>query len=73
MIKKAEELKEIYDHYVDKKDEVMKSTHSQVDDLFVVVGSKDTISPEQIIKPNIFPIKNFVNLNVKFNFKLLKP
>ena len=50
--KEAEQLKQIYNHYVDKKSEIMKNTQFKVEDIFTDVISKDTISTEQIRKLN---------------------
>ena len=52
--KQCEDLKEIYNHYLDKIKEIMTSTQLKVEDIFGDVISKDFISPEQITKPNIF-------------------
>ena len=52
--KEAEQLKQIYNHYVDKKSEIMKNTQFKVEDIFTDVISKDTISTEQITKLNNF-------------------
>ena len=49
--KEAEQLKQIYNHYVDKKSEIMKNTQLKVEDIFTVI-LKDTISTEQITKLN---------------------
>ena len=48
----AEQMKQIYNHYLDKKSEIMKKTQFKVEDLFTDVILKDTISPEQITKLN---------------------
>ena len=53
----AEQLKQIYNHYVDKKSEIMKNTQFKVEDIFTDVISKDTISSEQITKLNNFLAK----------------
>ena len=53
----AEQLKQIYNHYVDKKSEIMKNTQFKVEDVFGDVISKDSISPEQITKLNNFLAK----------------
>ena len=50
--KEAEQLKQIYNHYVDKKSEIMKNTQFKVEDIFSDCISKDTISTEQITKLN---------------------
>ena len=52
--KEAEQLKQICNHYVDKKSEIMKNTQFKVEDVFGDVISKDSISPEQITKLNNF-------------------
>ena len=48
--KEAEQLKQIYNHYVDKKSEIMKNTQFKVEDIFSDIISKDSISTEQITK-----------------------
>ena len=55
--KEAEQLKQIYNHYVDKKSEIMKNTQFKIEDIFSDVISKDTISTEQITKLNNFLAK----------------
>ena len=55
--KEALELKKIYNHYIDKRKEIMDSTKFKVEDIFGDVISKDTISNEQIIKLNNFLAK----------------
>ena len=55
--KEAEQLEQIYNHYVDKKSEIRKNTQFKVEDLFSDVVSKDTISTEQITKLNNFLAK----------------
>ena len=55
--KESEQLKQIYNHYVDKKSEIMKNTQFKVEDIFTDVISKDSISPEQITKLNNFSAK----------------
>ena len=52
--KEAEQLKQIYNHYVDEKSEIMKNTQFKVEDIFTDVILKDTISTEQITKLNNF-------------------
>ena len=53
----AEQLKQIHNHYVDKKSEIMKNTQFKVEDIFTDVISKDIISTEQITKLNNFLAK----------------
>ena len=55
--KEAMELKKIYNHYLDKRSEIMKITSFRVEDVFGDVISKDSISPEQITKLNNFLAK----------------
>ena len=55
--KEAQELKKIYNHYLDKRKEIMNSTSFKVEDIFGNVISKDSISPEQITKTNNFLAK----------------
>ena len=55
--KEGEQLKLIYNHYIDKRKEIMKSTQFKVEDVLTDVISKDTISSEQITKLNNFPAK----------------
>ena len=55
--KEADQLKQIYNHYVDKKSEIMKNTQFKVEDIFNEVINKDTISQEQIVKLNNFSAK----------------
>ena len=55
--KEGNQLKQIYNHYVDKKSEIMKKTSFKVEDIFNDVINKDTISQEQIIKLNNFLAK----------------
>ena len=52
--KEAEELKKIYNHYIDKRKEIMKNTQFRVEDIFGDVISKDNFSQEQITKLNSF-------------------
>ena len=53
----ARELKKIYNHYIDKRSEIMKNTSFKVEDVFVDVIGKDDFSQEQITKLNIFLAK----------------
>ena len=55
--KETDQLKQIYNHYIDKKSEIMKNTSFKVEDVFTDVISKDTISPEQITNLNNFLAK----------------
>ena len=55
--KEALELKKIYNHYIDKRSEIMKNTSFKVEDVFGDFISKDSITPEQITKLNNFLAK----------------
>ena len=55
--KEADQLKQIYNHYIDKKEEIMKNTSFKVEDVFNDIIHKATISPEQITKLNNFLAK----------------
>ena len=55
--KESLELKKIYIHYVDKREEIMNLTKFRVEDIFGDIVSKDSISPEQITKLNNFLAK----------------
>ena len=48
--KEAEELKKIYNHYIDKRKEILKNTEFKVEDVFGDIISKDNFSQEQITK-----------------------
>ena len=48
--KEAEQLKQISNHYVNKRIEIMNSTKFKVEEIFDNVISKDIISTEQITK-----------------------
>ena len=50
----ADELKEIYNHYLDKRKGIMKSTQFEVEDVFSDIISEVSISPEQTTEPNSF-------------------
>ena len=55
--KEANQLKEIYNHYIDKKSEIMKNTSFKVEEVFNDIIHKDIISQEQITKLNNFLAK----------------
>ena len=52
--REAQELKKIYNHYIDKRSEIMKNTSFKVEDVFGDVISKDNFNQEQITKLNNF-------------------
>ena len=53
----ASELKKIYNHYLDKREEIMTSTQFKVEDIFGYVIRKGFVSAEQITKSNNFLAK----------------
>ena len=55
--KEAQELKKIYNHYLNKRKEIMKNTQFKVEDVFGDTISKDNFSQEQITKLNNFLAK----------------
>ena len=55
--KEALELKKTYNHYIDKRKDIMDSTKFKVEDIFGDVISKESISPEQVTKLNNFLAK----------------
>ena len=55
--KDTEELKKIYNHYLDKSKEIMKNTSLKAEDVFGDLISKDNFSQEQTTKPNNFLAK----------------
>ena len=55
--KESDQLKQIYNHYIDKKSEIMKNTSFKVEDIFGDFILKDNISQEQITKLNNFLAK----------------
>ena len=52
--KESDELKKIYNHYMDKKDEIMKNTKFSVEEVFGTLDLSKNISGEQIEKLNAF-------------------
>ena len=71
--KEADELKKIYNHYIDKRSEIMKNTSFKVEDVFGDVISKDNFSQEQITKLNKFFSQNNVNININIKINFFKP
>ena len=55
--KEAQHLKQIDNHYIDKREEIMNSTKFKVEDVFGDVVSIEFISPEQMTKLNDFLAK----------------
>ena len=50
-------MKKIHNHHLDERTELMKNTSIKVEDVYGDILSKDSISPEQITKPNNFLAK----------------
>ena len=48
--KEAGELKKLYNHYFDKRKEIMKNASFRAEDVFSDVKSEDSILQEQITK-----------------------
>ena len=71
--KESEQLKQIYNHYVDKKSELMKNTQFKFVEVFTDVISKDTISTEQITKLNNFWAKMMWIFVRVINLTFFKP
>ena len=71
--KEAQELKKIFNHYVDKRKEIMKNTSFRVEDVFGDVISKDNFSREQITKLNNFFSQNNVSVTIDNKFNLFNP
>ena len=55
--KEAQKLKKIYNHYLDKRKEIMKNTSFKVEDVFGDVISKDIFGSKQKTKLNNFLAK----------------
>ena len=55
--KEAEEIKKIYNHYLDKREEIVKNTNFKVEDVFGDVIGKDKFNQEQITTINNFLAK----------------
>ena len=69
--KKTEDLKKIYNHYLDKRKEIMKNTQFKAEDVFGDIISEDSFSPEQITKLCFSQI--IVNYNFSINVTLFTP
>ena len=55
--KESEKLRSIYNHYINKEDEIKKSTQCRFEEIFGNSNPEDTISPKQIAKLNFFSAK----------------
>ena len=55
--KESEQLNQIYNHYIDRRKDIMKSTQFKVEDVFGEVISKLNFSQEQKSKLNNFLAK----------------
>ena len=56
--KESGKLRSIYNHYINKQDEIKKSTQFKIEEVFGEIVPKDTISPEHIAKLNTFFSQN---------------
>ena len=65
--KEAEQLKQNYNHYLDNRSEILKTTPFKVEDVFGDVISKDSVSTEETTKLNNFFRKNDVKIGIKIN------
>ena len=57
-------MRQIYNHYIPGREEIMISTKVKVEDVFGDVMSKDSISIEQITKLKIFFSQNAVHVKI---------
>ena len=57
--KEALKMKTVYNHYLDKRKEILNSTKFRVEDVFDDIISEDPHLPEQITKLNTFIAKIF--------------
>ena len=64
----AQELKKIYNHYLDKRKEIMKNTSFKVEDVFEDVISKNNFSQERKTKLNNYQKIVIINFSIKRNF-----
>ena len=71
--KESEKMRLIYNHYINKQDEIKKFTQFRFDEVFGKFIPKVTISPEQITKLNNFFSENKVKININIKFNLFKP
>ena len=55
--KEAQEVRKVYNHYIDKRSEIMKTSSFKVEDVFGDIISKEYFSQEQITKLNKFLVK----------------
>ena len=55
--KEAQELEKIYNHYLDKRKDIMQNTSFKVEDVFCDFISNDNFIQEQITQLNNFSAK----------------
>ena len=55
--KKLLNLENIFNHYSDKRNDIMKKSQINLEDILSDTLGKDSILPEQITKRNIFQTK----------------
>ena len=68
--KEADQLKQIYNHYVDEKSEIMKNTSFIIEDIFNDVINKIQYHKNKYL--NFFS-QNDVNININIIFNVFKP
>ena len=68
--KEADQLKQIYNHYVDEKSEIMKNTSFKIEDIFNDVINKIQYHKNKYL--NFFS-QNDVNININIKFNVFKP
>ena len=71
--KEANELKQIFVQFLDKRKERIKNTQFKADDVFVDILKGSSISPGQTVKPNNFLNQNDVNKNFSIKLYFVKP
>ena len=67
------DLKKIYNHYLDKRKEIMKNSHLKVEDRFGDVTNEDSILPKKSTKLNNFVSQIILNTKVCININLIEP
>ena len=55
--KETDELKEIFNDYIDKRFDIMKNTQFRVEDTFVDIIGKNNINQEQLVRLSNFLAK----------------
>ena len=71
--KEANELKKVYNRFLDERPHIMKNTQLKVEDVSGDVIGKDSISLEQMTEMNNFSSQNNVNFGFSLKFNLFTP